>query len=150
LLGPVNSTPADRFVICRDNSRQRLLPSLIVGLGHRCPEMDDPAPRTEFVRRMILGRPYEPDLAYSRDLMALERFLSTRSVGMADSLILSNLLSRYPREADAIVKELGVRPFIPLGDERVSALVDERIRLALSRHPLRRLRSDAPIDLLEL
>ncbi len=122
----------------------------MVDHGHRWSEMEDLAPRTEFVRRMILDRRYEPDVTYARDLLALERFLSTRSVGMADSLILSNLLSRYPREADAIVKELGIRPFIPLGDERVSALVDERIRLALSRHPLRRLRSDASIDLLEL
>lgn len=99
---------------------------------------------------MILGPRYEPDITYARDLLALERFLSTRSVGMADSFILSNLISRYPREADAIVKELGVRPFIPLGDERLTALVDERLRLALRRHPLPRLRSGESHDLLEL
>jgi len=112
--------------------------------------MNQIAPRTKFVRRTILERRYEPDPTYARDLLALERFLSSRSVGMADSLALSNLISRYPREADAIVKELGVRPFIPFEDERVSALVDERLRLALGRHPLRRLRSDEPIDLFEL
>ena len=111
--------------------------------------IEDVAPRTEFVRRTILDRPYEPDVTYARNLIALERFLSARSVGMADSLILSNLVSRYPRETDAIVKELGVRPFVPLDDERVSALVDERLRRALSRHPLRRLRTEGPFEPLE-
>ena len=82
-------------------------------------------------------------------LLALERFLSSRSVGMAESFALSNLLSRYPREAEAIARELGVRPFVPLEDERVSALVDERLRLAESRHPLRRLRPADPVSLFE-
>jgi len=83
------------------------------------------ATRTDFVRRAILERRYEPDASYAQDLLALERFLSSRSVGMAESFALSNLLSRYPREAEAIARELGVRPFVPLEDERVSALVDE-------------------------
>ncbi|MCI4371420.1 MAG: hypothetical protein L3J78_02105 [Thermoplasmata archaeon] len=100
------------------------------------------------MRHAILERRYEPDVGYARDLLALERFLSTRSVGMAESIALSNLVSRYPREADAIGKELGIRPFLPFEDERVSALVDERLRLALRRHPLRRLR-DEPLDFLE-
>ena len=98
---------------------------------------------------MLLERPYEPDASYARDLLALERFLSRRSVGMAESLALSNLLSRYPREAEAIMKELGVRPFVPLEDDRISALVDERLRLALGRNPLRRPRPDEPTGLFE-
>src|SRR5947199_162630 len=57
---------------------------------------------------------------------------------------------RYTREADAIVRELGVRSFIPFEDGRVAALVDERLRLALSRTRLPRLRSDELVDLLEL
>lgn len=111
--------------------------------------MEEIAPRTEFVRRTILERRYEPDATYARDLLALERFLASRSVGMAESIALSNLISRYPREADTIVKELGVRQFIPFDDERVSALVDERLRLAESRHPLRRLRPDEPLGFFE-
>ncbi len=111
--------------------------------------MTDIAPRTEFVRSAILERRYEPDATYAKDLLALERFLSARTVGMADTIALSNLVSRYAREADAIVRELGVRPFQPLEDERVSALVDERLRLAESRHPLRRLRSEEPPGLFE-
>jgi hypothetical protein len=107
------------------------------------------ATRTEFVRRAILERRYGPDPTYARDLLALERFLSARSVGMAESMALSNLISRYPREADAIARELGARPFVPFEDERMSALVDERLRLAESRHPLRRLRPDDSLSLFE-
>ena len=110
--------------------------------------MDAKIPQTEFVRRTVFERRYEPDATYAHDLLALERFLSTPAVGMAESIALSHLVSRYPREADAIVRELGVRQFIPFEDERVVALVDERLRLALSRHPLPRLRSDEPLDLL--
>jgi hypothetical protein len=108
--------------------------------------MDDTNPRTEFVRRAILDRPYEPDPNYARDLLALERFLSSREVGMAESIAFSHLVSRYPREAGAIGRELGVRPFIPFEDERVAALVDERLRLALSRNRLPRLRSGLTLD----
>ena len=104
---------------------------------------------TEFVRRMLLEGPVEPDASYAKDLLALERFLSRRSVGIAESLALSNLVSRYFREADAIVKELGVRPFSLFEDDRVSALVDERLRLALRRNPLPRLRPEEPRGLFE-
>jgi len=112
--------------------------------------MDPKIPQTEFVRRMLVDRPVEPDLTYARDLLALERFLSTKALGMAESIALSHLISRYPREADAIVRELGVRSFIPFEDERVAELVDERLRLALGRTRLPRLRSDETIDLLGL
>lgn len=112
-------------------------------------ELDHTSIRTAFVRRAILEPRYEPDPTYARDLLALERFLSARSVGMAESMALSNLISRYPREADAIARELGVRPFISFDDERVAALVAERLQLALSRHPLRRLRPEEPSSLIE-
>lgn len=112
--------------------------------------MERPIPKTEFVRRTIHGQPYQPDVDYARDLLALERFLSARQLGMADSIAFSHLVSRYPREADAIVRELGVRPFLPLEDSRVASLIDERLRLALGRHPLPRLRSNEPLDLLGL
>jgi len=110
--------------------------------------MDLKNPQTEYVRQMLFGRPTEPDATYAGDLLALERFLSSRAVGMAESIALSHLVSRYPRESDAIVSELGVRPFIPFEDHRLSALVDERLRLALSRTRLPRVRSDETIDLL--
>ena len=112
--------------------------------------MDAKIPQTEFVRRMILEGRYEPDPTYAHDLLALERILSAPTVGMAESIALSHLLSRHPREADAIVRELGVRPFISFEDERIAALVDERLRLALNRSRLPRLRSDEPLDLLGL
>ncbi len=108
--------------------------------------MDDTNPRTEFVRRTILDRPYEPDPTYARDLLALERILSARAVGMAESIAFSHLVSRYPREADAIGRELGARPFVPFEDERVADLVDERLRLALSRNRLPRLRTGLVFD----
>lgn len=110
--------------------------------------MDAKIPQTEFVRQTIFERRYEPDATYARDLLVLERFLTTPAVGMAESIALSHLVSRYPREANAIVGELGIRRFIPFEDERVGALVDERLRLALSRHPLPRLRSNESLDLL--
>jgi hypothetical protein len=112
--------------------------------------MEARTPQTEYVRRMVLGRPFEPDPTYAGDLLALERFLSTHAVGMAESIALSHLVSRYPREADAIAKELGIRPFIPFEDERLGALVDERLRLALSRTRLPRLQTAGPIDLFDL
>ncbi len=111
--------------------------------------MDDLTPRTEFVRRTILERQYEPDATYARDLLALERFLAIRAVGMAESIALLNLVSRYPREADSIGRELGVRPFFPFEDDRLTTLVDERLRLAERRHPLRRLHPDEPRGLFE-
>ena len=106
---------------------------------------DDALPRTDFVRRTLEERRFEPDVTYARDLLALERLLSTRAVGMAESIALSNLVSRYPREVDAIVGELGVRPFVPLEDDRLAALVAERLQLALRRHPLPRLRGEEPL-----
>ena len=112
--------------------------------------MDPNIAQTEFVRRMLVERPVEPDATYARDLLALERFLSTKAVGMAESIALSHLISRYPREESAMVGELGVRSFTPFEDERVAALVDERLRLALGRTRLPRPRSDEPLDLLGL
>lgn len=90
--------------------------------------------QTEFVRRALERRPLDSDEGYARDLLQLERLAATRPLGLASSLTLSNLLSRYPREADAIVQELGVRPFEALEDERMRLLAVERLRLAELRH----------------
>lgn len=104
--------------------------------------MEDLMPRTEFVRRTLEDRRYGPDEAYARDLLQLERLAETRPLGLASAMALSNLVSRYPKEADAIVRELGVRPFVPLEDERMMALTAERLRLAEMRHPMRRLHTE--------
>ncbi len=107
-------------------------------------------PQTEFVRRILEERDHAPDAAYGRDLLALERFAGARPLGMASAIALSNLMSRYPREADAILGELGVRPLVDLEGNRVGALVAERLRLAEMRHPLRRLRDEERYSLFEL
>src|SRR5437016_481687 len=54
--------------------------------------MDPNIAQTEFVRRMLVERPVEPDATYAQDLLALERFLSTKAVGMAESIALSHLV----------------------------------------------------------
>jgi hypothetical protein len=106
--------------------------------------MDDLTPRTRFVRRTLFERQYEPDDAYVRDLMDLERLVAQPSRGIAGSMALSNLVSRYPKEADAITREMGMGPFEPFEDARVGALMAERLRLAVRRHPLGRLGADGP------
>ena len=111
--------------------------------------MDENTPRTEFVRRSILERSFGPDLPYAQDLLQLERLLAGSPPGMAGSLALQHLMSRYPREVDAIVGELGVRPFAPVEEARLSALVEERLWLAERRHPLGRRAMPEPTSLLE-
>lgn len=111
--------------------------------------MDTPRAQTEFVRRMLEGRRFGPDETYARDLLALERLAGLRPIGLASSLALSNLISRYPTEADAILGELGVRPFEPFEDERLSALVSERLRIAEVRERLSRLPSQERLTLFE-
>ncbi len=107
--------------------------------------MEGTAARTESVRRALEERRFEPDGTYARDLLQLERLAAMHPLGLASSLALGNLMSRYPKEADAILRELGVRPFAPLEDERMDALVEERLRLAEIRERLGRLRSpEAP------
>lgn len=100
--------------------------------------MEGLTPQTEFVRRMLEGRRFGPDEGYARDLMALERFASMRPIGLASSLAFSNLVSRYPKEADAILKEMGVRSFEPFEDERLRSLVTERLQIADLRQRLAR------------
>ena len=96
--------------------------------------MDTKFAQTEFVRRALDQRPLDSDEDYRRDLLQLERLATTRPLGLAASLNLSNLISRYPRESDAIVRELGMKPFEPLEDERLRLLAAERMRLADLRH----------------
>lgn len=100
--------------------------------------MDANFAQTEFVRLALEGRRFDSDESYGRDLLQLERLASMRPLGLASSLTLSNLISRYPREADAIARELGMRPFEPLEDERMRTLVAERLRLADLRRRLDR------------
>ncbi len=111
--------------------------------------MEGPIPRTESVRRALEDRRFEPDGAYAHDLLQLERLAALRPLGFASSLALANLMSRYPREADAIVHELGVRAFAPLEDERMRALVEERLRLAEMRERMGRLRPQESLGLFD-
>ncbi|HYM39341.1 MAG TPA: hypothetical protein VEY12_04230 [Thermoplasmata archaeon] len=95
-----------------------------------------PLAQTEFVRRALQRRPSDGDEAYSRDILLLERLARMRPLGLASSMTLANLVSRYPREADAIAQELGLREFEPLEDERIRMLDAERLRLAELRQRL--------------
>lgn len=107
--------------------------------------MEEIEPQTEYVRRSMEGHRFAPDESYVRDLLQLERLASTRPLGLASRMTLANLVSRYPTEADGIVRELGMRPFEAFEDERLRSLTEERLRLAERRHPLRRLDpQDAP------
>ena len=103
--------------------------------------MNSPLIQTESVRQALLSRASDADEGYRRDLLLLERLAAARPIGLAATLTLSNLLSRYPREADSIARELGIRSFEPLEDERIHELVAERLRLAEARHPLGRLKA---------
>lgn len=111
--------------------------------------MDGHMPQTEFVRRMLEERHFGPDEGYARDLLALERLAVMRPIGLASSLALSNLISRYPREADGILHELGVIPFRPFEDERLSSLVSERLEIAERRERLGRLRGEERLELFD-
>ncbi len=111
--------------------------------------MELPHAQTEFVRRVLAERQFGPDETYTHDLLALERLAAMRPIGLASSLALSNLISRYPKEADAIVGELGVRPFKPFEDERVHALVTERLQIAEMRERLGRLPHQERLGLFE-
>ena len=92
------------------------------------------SPRTEFVRRLIASRPLGRD-EYVEDVLRLERLLANRgSMGMASVMAFLNLLSRYPREYEAIRREIGAededrRP----DEERIARLIEERLRLAETR-----------------
>jgi len=99
--------------------------------------MDEEPPRTAFVRRTVFGRNFGPDLPYVQDLLAMERLLSEAPPGLAGSMALRHLMSRYPAEADGIIHELGTPPFTPLEEARVASLLEERLRLAEGRHLLR-------------
>jgi hypothetical protein len=111
--------------------------------------MEELRPRTEFVRKTLEEHLYGPDMGYAKDLLALERLASDRPLGFASSLALSNLISKYPQESDAILGELGVRPFVSFEEDRLRSLMSERLRLALERHPLARRRPEESPDLFE-
>ncbi len=111
--------------------------------------MEELEVRTEFVRRTLEGHAFAPDEAYVQDLLRLERLASTRPLGLASRMALSNLVSRHPTEADAIVRELGIRPFESFEDERLRSLTEERLRIAERRHPHRRLQPDDRMALFE-
>lgn len=112
--------------------------------------MEAPRAQTEFVRRALEERRFGPDETYARDLLALERLAAMRPIGLASSIALSNLVSRYPTEADAILRELGVRSFVPFEDERLRDLMAERLQIAEMRQRLGRLPAQERLGLFEL
>lgn len=112
--------------------------------------MSDVQPQTEFVRRVSENRRHGPDETYTHDLLNLEQLASNRALGLVDTLALSNLMSRYPKETDAILWELGVRPLADYENERITSLMEERLRLAERRHPPGRLREEERFGLFEL
>lgn len=89
--------------------------------------------RTNFVRKAISGRAWR-DREYIDDLRRIEEELARpRPHGIATTLAISNLFSRYPREAEAIRRDLerlrgaieedaartppsGPQPLLPLAD----------------------------------
>jgi len=98
---------------------------------------------------MLQERQFGPDEGYARDMLALERLATMRPIGLASSLALSNLMSRYPKEADSILRELGVRPFESFEDERLRSLASERLQMAESRQRLGRLPFEDRLGLFE-
>lgn len=93
---------------------------------------DPPAPRTDFVRRLLAERPLGPD-DYAEDLIQLERTIAAGGpLGIASGMAFLHLLSRYPREYEAIRSELGAEA-LDEPRERIELLLEERIRLAASR-----------------
>lgn len=120
------------------------------GLGRaRGGPMGEFRPQTGFVRRALEGRDFGFDAMYARDLVELERSLASPFLGMAGFMARANLVSRYPRQADAILRELGVAPFIPTEEARLATLAEERLRLAELRHRPWHLQPDEPMGLFE-
>lgn len=95
--------------------------------------MTRPGPRTEFVRRLIASRPLGAD-EYVEDLVKLERSLASRGhLGVASGMAYLNLRSRYPREYEAIQRELGAVDDGRPQETRIARLLEERLRLAEAR-----------------
>lgn len=94
--------------------------------------MDRPPARTRFVRRVADTRPSGFD-SYVDDLVRIERALVDGHRGVAATMAYLNLISRYPRETEAIAAELGTTVLEPMNEERIDEVLGDRLRLAGQR-----------------
>ena len=96
-------------------------------------EMQRTQARTTFVRRVAETRPSGYD-SYVEDLLRIERaFSESGPRGVAATMSYLNLISRYPRETEAIAGELGTTVLRPLDDERIDEVLGDRLRQAGQR-----------------
>src|SRR2546427_11834458 len=84
--------------------------------------------RTRFVRRVAETRPGGFD-TYVEDLLRIERALVDGHRGVAATMAYMNLISRYPRETEAIAAELGTTVLEPLNEEKIDEVLGDRLRL---------------------
>jgi len=94
--------------------------------------MQRPLARTMFVRRVADTRPSGFD-RYVEDLLRIERALVEGHQGVAATMAFLNLISRYPRETEAIALELGTEVLEPLNEEKIDEVLGDRLRLAEER-----------------
>ncbi|MEK6912051.1 MAG: hypothetical protein AABX36_04550 [Candidatus Thermoplasmatota archaeon] len=89
--------------------------------------------RTSFVQERIENRPAGPD-SFIEDLLKIERSLAEAGPrGVAATRAFLNLMSRYPRESEAIARELGTSPLPYPASDRLDEIVDDCLRLAEER-----------------
>jgi hypothetical protein len=88
--------------------------------------------RTKFVRRVAETRPGGFD-TYVEDLLRIERALVDGHRGVAATMMYMNLISRYPRETEAVAEELGTTVLEPLNEEKIDEVLGDRLRLAEER-----------------
>ena len=94
--------------------------------------METQLARTKFVRRVADARPGGFD-RYVEDLLRIERALVDGHQGVAATMAFLNLISRYPRETEAIAAELGTEVLEPLNEEKIDEVLGDRLRLAEER-----------------
>lgn len=101
--------------------------------NQRASDMQRQQARTKFVRAVAETRPSGFDL-YVEDLLRIERALAEPGPrGVAATMAYLNLISRYPRETEAIAAELGTTVLEPVNEEKIEEVLGERLRLAGER-----------------
>ncbi len=94
--------------------------------------MEPQLARTRFVRRLAETRPSGFD-HYLEDLMRIERAIVDGHRGVAATMAYMNLISRYPRETEAIAAELGTTVLEPTNEDKLDEVLGDRLRLAERR-----------------
>ena len=88
--------------------------------------------RTRFVRCVAESRPSGFD-NYVEDLLRIERALVDGHRGVAATMAYLNLISRYPRETEAIAAELGTTVLEPMNEEKLDEVRGDVLKLAEQR-----------------